>query len=110
MNKTDNWRPFFIFVLASSFFLLAGPASPLLVIIPVFITLLCAKFYRRIVYTFPTAHFPLRQGNSSQREKTDHTFIQWLFPTDEPSRSVPNSPVLRPNDVVLIKESEVAQA
>jgi len=49
-------------------------------------------------------------GYTDQQIETDHTFIQWLFPTDEPSRSVPNSPVLRPNDVVLIKESEVAQA
>ena len=47
---------------------------------------------------------------TDQQIETDHTFIQWLFPTDEPSRSVPNSPVLRPNDVVLIKESEAAQA
>ena len=49
-------------------------------------------------------------GYTDQQIETDHTFIQWLFPTDEPSRSVPNSPVLKPNDVVLIKESEVAQA
>lgn len=78
MKKTENWRPFFIFVLASSFFLLAGPASPLLVIIPVFITLHFAKLYRRIVHTFPTAHFPLRQGDPSQRKKTDRLSSQQL--------------------------------
>jgi len=87
MKNTVNWRPFFIFVLASSFFLLAGPASPLLVIIPVFITLLCAKFYRRIVHTFPTAHFPLRQGNSSQREKTDRLSSQQLEKKSESIRN-----------------------
>ena len=31
--------------------------------------------------------------NDTQIENT-HTFIQWVFPTDEPSRATPGSPVL----------------
>ena len=87
MKKTDDWRLFFIFVLASSFFLLAGPASPFLVIILVFITLVCANFYRRITRTFSMTHFPLRQGNPNPRGKPDRLSSQQL---EKRSQSIRN--------------------
>lgn len=37
-----------------------------------------------------------------------HDFIQWLFPLPEPSAAVPDSPVLTPEDVRAIRESELA--
>ena len=49
-------------------------------------------------------------GFTDQQIETDHTFIQWLFPTNEPSRSVPSSPILKPDEITLINESKVAQA
>ena len=87
MKNTVNWRSFFIFVLASSFFLLAGPASPFLVIILVFITLVCANFYRRITQTFSMTHFPLRQGNPNPRGKTDQLSSQQLENRSESIRN-----------------------
>ena len=39
-----------------------------------------------------------------------HDFIQWLFPMLEPSRVVPGSPVLRPDDVDALRASATAQA
>jgi hypothetical protein len=39
-----------------------------------------------------------------------HDFIQWLFPTMEPSAAVPGSPVLDAGDVASIKASGRAQA
>ena len=38
-----------------------------------------------------------------------HDFIQWLFPLDEPSRAVPGSPVLRPDDIDALRVSAAAQ-
>lgn len=38
-----------------------------------------------------------------------HTFIQWLFPLDEPSRAQPQSPVLLKGEVELIRQSNLAQ-
>ncbi len=39
----------------------------------------------------------------------NHDFIQWLFPLREPSRAVPDAPVLTDADVETIKESGMAQ-
>jgi hypothetical protein len=78
MKNTVNWRSFFIFVLASSLFLLAGPASPFLVIILVFITLICANFYRRIAQAYSATHVSLGQGNPGLWEKTDRLSGQQL--------------------------------
>jgi hypothetical protein len=38
-----------------------------------------------------------------------HTFIQWLFPLDEPSRAQPQSPVLLEGEAELIRQSNLAQ-
>jgi hypothetical protein len=38
-----------------------------------------------------------------------HTFIQWLFPLDEPSRAQPQSPVLSEGEAELIRQSNLAQ-
>ncbi len=38
-----------------------------------------------------------------------HDFIQWLFPLREPSRAVPDAPVLTDADVEAIRESGMAQ-
>lgn len=37
-----------------------------------------------------------------------HDFIQWLFPLPEPSAAVPDAPVLGPEDIRAIRESELA--
>ena len=39
-----------------------------------------------------------------------HDFIQWVFPLNERSRAVPNSPVLNEFEIPFIKESALAQA
>ena len=39
----------------------------------------------------------------------EHDFIQWLFPLNEKSMSVPNAPVIREPEITWIKESKVAQ-
>lgn len=39
-----------------------------------------------------------------------HDFIQWLFPLPEPSRAVPGSPVLTPQDQTAISGSATALA
>jgi len=46
--------------------------------------------------------------NDTQIENT-HTFIQWVFPTDEPSRATPGSPVLTEEQVTEIRNSEQAK-
>ena len=46
--------------------------------------------------------------NDTQIENT-HTFIQWVFPTDEPSRATPGSPVLDEEEIVKIQNSEQAK-
>lgn len=39
----------------------------------------------------------------------NHDFIQWLFPLREPSRAVPDAPVLTDAEVEAIKDSGMAQ-
>ncbi|MDB2324564.1 opioid growth factor receptor-related protein [Alphaproteobacteria bacterium] len=46
--------------------------------------------------------------NDTQIENT-HTFIQWVFPTDEPSRATPGSPVLDDEQILAIQNSEQAK-
>lgn len=46
--------------------------------------------------------------NDTQIENT-HTFIQWVFPTDEPSRATPGSPVLDEEQILKIQNSEQAK-
>ena len=46
--------------------------------------------------------------NDTQIENT-HTFIQWVFPTDEPSRAIPGSPVLDEEQILEIQNSEQAK-
>lgn len=43
------------------------------------------------------------------RLETTHDYIQWLFPLAEPSEAMPGSPVLTPDDVATIRESDMAQ-
>jgi hypothetical protein len=50
----------------------------------------------------------LLQQTDHQAETT-HDFIQWLFPLDEPSRSVMSTPVLNELDIEEIRQSELAQ-
>ena len=42
--------------------------------------------------------------------ETTHDYIQWLFPLDEPSRSVNDAPVLTELEIDEIRESSLAQA
>ena len=46
--------------------------------------------------------------NDTQIENT-HTFIQWVFPTDEPSRATPGSPVLDDEQILEIQSSKQAK-
>ena len=46
--------------------------------------------------------------NDTQIENT-HTFIQWVFPTDEPSRATPGSPVLDEEQISEIQNNEHAK-
>ena len=39
-----------------------------------------------------------------------HNYIQWLFPLNESSRVVPNSPILTPDEILIIKEDIIAQS
>jgi hypothetical protein len=50
----------------------------------------------------------LLQQTDHQAETT-HDYIQWLFPLDEPSRSVMGAPVLNELDIEDIRHSELAQ-
>ena len=50
----------------------------------------------------------LLQQTDHQAEAT-HDYIQWLFPLDEPSRSVNGAPVLTELDIGEIKKSSLAQ-
>ena len=43
------------------------------------------------------------------RLETTHDYIQWLFPLDEPSEAMPGAPVLTPEDVAVIRGSDMAQ-
>ena len=51
--------------------------------------------------------FDVLAMNDVALERT-HDFIQWLFPLPEPSAAVPESPVLTPDDIRAIRESELA--
>ena len=51
----------------------------------------------------------LLQQTDHQAEAT-HDYIQWLFPLDEPSRSVNGAPVLTELDIEEIRQSSLAQA
>ena len=46
--------------------------------------------------------------NDTQIENT-HTFIQWVFPTDEPSRATPGSPVLDEEQILEIQNNDQAK-
>ena len=50
----------------------------------------------------------LLQQTDHQAETT-HDYIQWLFPLDEPSRSVMSAPVLNELDIEDIRQSNLAQ-
>ena len=50
----------------------------------------------------------LLQQTDHQAE-TSHDYIQWLFPLDEPSRSVNGAPVLTALDIDEIRESSFAK-
>jgi hypothetical protein len=39
----------------------------------------------------------------------EHDFIQWLFPLNEKSMSVPNSPVIQRQEIEYIRQSTIAQ-
>jgi hypothetical protein len=51
----------------------------------------------------------LLQQTDHQAENA-HDYIQWLFPLDEPSRSVNGAPVLTELEIDEIRESSLAQA
>ena len=53
-------------------------------------------------------HAMLLQQTDHQAE-TNHDYIQWLFPLDEPSRSVYGAPVLTALDIDEIRESSFAK-
>lgn len=46
--------------------------------------------------------------NDAQIE-SKHTFIQWIFPTTEPSSAVPGSPYLNDEQVLKIRKSRLAK-
>ena len=46
--------------------------------------------------------------NDTQIENT-HTFIQWVFPTNEASRATPGSPVLEEKEILAIRNNEQAK-
>ena len=47
---------------------------------------------------------------TDHQAETTHDYIQWLFPLDEPSRSVNGAPVLTELDIDEIRQSSLAQA
>ena len=51
----------------------------------------------------------LLQQTDHQAE-TNHDYIQWMFPLDEPSRSVSGAPVLTELEIDEIRQSSLAQA
>ena len=52
--------------------------------------------------------FDVLAMNNVALEQT-HDFIQWLFPLREPSRAVPDAPVLTNDQVDALRESAMAQ-
>jgi hypothetical protein len=47
---------------------------------------------------------------SDEQMETTHDYIQWLFPTDQPSQSNYNAPVLSPFDIEDLQQSKRAVA
>jgi hypothetical protein len=54
--------------------------------------------------------FAMLLQQSDHQAETTHDYIQWLFPLDEPSRSVNGVPVLNELDIEEIRQSSLAQA
>ena len=67
---------------------------------------------------FLEGKIPYRRGRilamllqqTDHQAETNHDYIQWLFPLDEPSRSVNGAPVLTELDIDEIRQSSLAQA
>jgi len=54
--------------------------------------------------------FAMLLQQSDHQAETTHDYIQWMFPLDEPSRSVNGVPVLNELDIEEIRQSSLAQA
>ena len=54
--------------------------------------------------------FAMLLQQSDHQAETTHDYIQWLFPLDEPSRSVNGAPVLTELEIDEIRDSNLAQA
>ena len=54
--------------------------------------------------------FAMLLQQTDHQAETTHDYIQWLFPLDEPSRSVNGAPVLTELDIDEIRQSSLAQA
>jgi len=54
--------------------------------------------------------FAMLLQQSDHQAETTHDYIQWLFPLDEPSRSVNGAPVLTELEIDEIRQSSLAQA
>ena len=54
--------------------------------------------------------FAMLLQQSDHQAETTHDYIQWLFPLDEPSRSVNGVPVLTELKIEEIRQSSLAQA
>lgn len=52
--------------------------------------------------------FDVLAFDNAALERT-HDFIQWLFPLPEPSRAVPDAPVLTADEIEAIRNSSMAQ-
>jgi len=46
---------------------------------------------------------------SDEQIEDTHNFIQWVFPLNERSNEVPESPILTNEEIISIKKSETAQ-
>ena len=53
---------------------------------------------------------PMLLQQTDHQAETTHDYIQWLFPLDEPSRSVNGAPVLTALDIDEIRQSSLAQS
>ena len=54
--------------------------------------------------------FAMFLQQSDHQAETSHDYIQWLFPLNEPSRSVNGVPVLTELEIDEIRQSSLAQA
>jgi hypothetical protein len=54
--------------------------------------------------------FAMLLQQSDHQAETTHDYIQWMFPLDEPSRSVNGAPVLNELEIDEIRQSSLAQA